>query len=467
MDAGGVLRPAGRYLTGQRAGRRAGTGQWARVGEGEASGPSWIPTEALRRALLCGLVAVVAGLLTGRPDVALLGAPLLLGVVAGAVRGRPSAVTVSCDVPSVLEQGRRTTVCVTVTAVGAEVVAVRVPWGEELPHGRTVVVPVPADGNVRVETTVDTVGRGEVVLARPDVLALAADGLQACGPLAGPVRRCVILPAFDRMPAGALPPRPSGLVGAHRTRHPGDGAELLSVRPFLPGDRVRRIDWRVTARRGEPHVRTTATDSDADVVLCLDSRIDLGHDAKLWVCPPDRDPAGRGIPGSSLDRAVRLATTIAATQLRHGDRVALVDLGSRRRWVASGTGRRQFLRLRLRLAGAVPAPGGWGRTGLKPYRVPVGAVVVVLSPFVDDVPAQVAIEAQQQGAQVLAVDVLPSGVRPDRSTPSGPRALDAVLAQRRERLDGLRSRGVGVVSGQGESWAAELRAMARARSGRR
>jgi len=374
---------------------------------------------------------------------------------------------VLCEAPELLEQGARAAVAVRVIAPGAQLVAVRVPWGQAVPHGRTLVLPVPADGTVRVEASVEAVGRGHVVLARPDVLALAADGLLALGPRTGPARQCVILPAFDRMPAGPLPARPSGLVGGHRTRHPGDGSELLSVRPFLPGDRLRRLDWRVTARRGQPHVRTTAMDSDADVVVCLDSRVDLGSEAAAWSSPPERHPAGLGVPGSSLDLAVRVATTIAAAQLQHGDRVALVDLGARGRWLRAGTGRRQLLRLRLRLAVALPVSGGQGRTGLRPYRAPTGAVVVVISPFVDDVPAEVAIEALHQGAEVLAVDVLADDVQPDRSTPWGPAALETLLTERRERLQRLRSHGILVLPGQGRQWAVRLRAQARARRGRR
>lgn len=450
----------GRYLAGDRT-------PSASSGPPVEGAPTWALTEALRRALVCGVAAVVVGLVAGRADVALLGVPLLLGVAVGLVRGRPGDVTVDCEAPTLMEQGSRAEVQVTVTAPGAEVVAVRLPWDETLPHGRTLVVPVPPSGVVRLGSTVDLVGRGDLLLARPDVLALAADGHLVHGPVEAAEHRCIVLPAFDRIPSGPLAARPSGLVGAHRTRYPGDGADLLSVRPFVPGDRLKRMDWRVTARRGEPHVRTTAKDSDADVVLCLDSRIDLGRQGRLWGFPPEPDPSGLGVEGSSLDLAVRVATTIAAAQLRTGDRVALMDLGARSRWVAPGTGRRQLLKLRLRLAVALPLSGGRGRVGLRPFRAPSGAVVVVLSTFIDDVPARVAVEALHQGAAVLAVDVLPENVRPDRSTPFGPEALEAVLTERAERLRGLQAQGVQVLPGHGVQWAVRLREQARARRGRR
>jgi uncharacterized protein (DUF58 family) len=45
------------------------------------------------------------------------------------------------------------------------------------------------------------------------------------------------------------------LAGDHRSKLLGRGSELAQVRPYVPGDDVRLIDWNVTARTGEPHVR--------------------------------------------------------------------------------------------------------------------------------------------------------------------------------------------------------------------
>jgi uncharacterized protein (DUF58 family) len=45
------------------------------------------------------------------------------------------------------------------------------------------------------------------------------------------------------------------LAGDFRSAFAGVGTELNQIRPYVPGDDVRRIDWNVTARTGEPHVR--------------------------------------------------------------------------------------------------------------------------------------------------------------------------------------------------------------------
>src|ERR1700746_3452483 len=45
------------------------------------------------------------------------------------------------------------------------------------------------------------------------------------------------------------------LSGDYRSAFAGIGSELWQVRRYEPGDDVRRIEWNVTARTGEPHVR--------------------------------------------------------------------------------------------------------------------------------------------------------------------------------------------------------------------
>ena len=45
------------------------------------------------------------------------------------------------------------------------------------------------------------------------------------------------------------------IPGEHLTPQVGGGTELAMIRPYLPGDDVRHIDWNVTARMHEPHVR--------------------------------------------------------------------------------------------------------------------------------------------------------------------------------------------------------------------
>ncbi|QDX80298.1 hypothetical protein B9N43_02870 [Denitratisoma sp. DHT3] len=77
-----------------------------------------------------------------------------------------------------------------------------------------------------------------------------------------------------RLAGAAAPRRPlaSLLVGRHGSRMRGRGLDFLEMRHYLPGDDVRAIDWRVSARTGRPHVRVYAEERDRPVVLVVDQR---------------------------------------------------------------------------------------------------------------------------------------------------------------------------------------------------
>jgi uncharacterized protein (DUF58 family) len=60
------------------------------------------------------------------------------------------------------------------------------------------------------------------------------------------------------------------LAGDHRSALLGAGSELAQVRPYVPGDDVRRIEWNVTARTGETHVRIDLAERVLVTWLALD-----------------------------------------------------------------------------------------------------------------------------------------------------------------------------------------------------
>jgi uncharacterized protein (DUF58 family) len=61
------------------------------------------------------------------------------------------------------------------------------------------------------------------------------------------------------------------LAGDFRSNLLGTGSELAMIRPYAPGDDVRRIDWAVTARTNEPHVRVDLAERVLVTWLVLDT----------------------------------------------------------------------------------------------------------------------------------------------------------------------------------------------------
>ncbi len=74
-----------------------------------------------------------------------------------------------------------------------------------------------------------------------------------------------------------LPRQParSALQGRHRSRIRGRGLDFEELRVYLPGDDVRSIDWKVTARSGAPYVRVYTEERDRPTLIVLDQRMSM------------------------------------------------------------------------------------------------------------------------------------------------------------------------------------------------
>jgi uncharacterized protein (DUF58 family) len=74
-----------------------------------------------------------------------------------------------------------------------------------------------------------------------------------------------------------LPRQPvhSLLSGRHASRIRGRGLDFEELRGYLPGDDPRTIDWKVTARTGDPHVRVYTEERDRPALLIVDQRISM------------------------------------------------------------------------------------------------------------------------------------------------------------------------------------------------
>lgn len=74
-----------------------------------------------------------------------------------------------------------------------------------------------------------------------------------------------------------LPRQPitSVLAGRHASRLRGRGLNFEEIRRYLPGDDVRTLDWKVTARLREPHVRVYTEERDRPAILLVDQRVSM------------------------------------------------------------------------------------------------------------------------------------------------------------------------------------------------
>lgn len=80
-----------------------------------------------------------------------------------------------------------------------------------------------------------------------------------------------------------LPRQPSGSVlsGRHASRLRGRGLNFEEMRDYLPGDDVRSIDWKATARTGSAHVRVFTEERDRPALLVVDQRMSMYFGSEL------------------------------------------------------------------------------------------------------------------------------------------------------------------------------------------
>ena len=176
-----------------------------------------------------------------------------------------------------------------------------------------------------------------------------------------------------------------------------DGLEFADTRAFVPGDRMRSVNWRASARRGELIVNERHPDRNADVVLFLDSFAEARTSEHV---------------DGTLERAVRAAATLAGLYLARRDRVGLVTFGGVLRWLEPASGLVQ----RYRMIDALLETGvefsyAWKDVSVIPARtLPPRALVIAVTPLLDDRSIAALLDMRARGHDLAIVEVSPEDV---------------------------------------------------------
>ncbi len=342
--------------------------------------------------------ALLAGLALGRPELVAVGAPLALLVVAGlAVAREPELhVEVALDRERAIE-GDLATMTITLRSDVAvarlellPVVPARLAAPGQ-PRARSLRLAAGEPRDVPVELRCQRWGAyvlGTVHLRAHDPLRLLSWELRLDGQA-----QLLVYPEPQSLRALVHPFETQVFAGNQVSRQRGDGIEFADVRPFQPGDRARSINWRATARRGVPWVNERHPERNTDVVLFLDSFVDVPA------------PGGSG----TLDRAVGAAASLASAYLARRDRVGLVSFGGIVRWLQPGTGQAALYRLLDTLMETqIFATVGWRGIRQLPSRtLPPKALIVALTPLMDERAVIALFDLLARGYDLAIVDVSP------------------------------------------------------------
>jgi uncharacterized protein (DUF58 family) len=406
-----------------------------------AAATRWQPTHAHLRAVGLAAACTLLAILTRRPEILVLGVPFIGAAAWGAARRPRVAPHVELELAeATVFEGQVTTTTVTAGRDGGDtgdIVAVSLDAGPSVGwRPRSAARAMAADGGpltVPIETRAVRWGRHPIALSAAACTS-SLGAFRTEGLADGPVM-LTTLPLSAEFDAGDAVPRPAGLVGLHRANRQGGGSEPAEVREFRTGDRLRRINWRVSSRTGALHVTSTWSDRDTHVLLLLDTELDVGR--------------SEGVDGraSSLDIAVRAAAAIAEHFLRSGDRVGLIDLGRRVRDIPVGSGRRHLRRLLEALV--VAEPGANHRAEPVQVRPTVaGALVIALSPLLGRAGQEQVAHMVQHGHTVVVVDTLPAEPPPP-APPWTELARRVRTLERAAEIDRLGEMGIPVVPWRG------------------
>ncbi|BAX91513.1 DUF58 domain-containing protein [Mycobacterium shigaense] len=347
----------------------------------------WRASQLTRAIATCAGVALAAAVIGGRWELIAFAAPLL-GVLCS-ISWQPAVPTiqVQADPDSQRcfedEQARLSVWATEEAKGGAYAVELSIPAIEGMRldvldsptgQGKSVVASARRWGRYFIRAQVDVVTRGGLLAGTATVDAAEVIVFPLTPPQSTPIPPTELL---DRL-------------GAHLTRHVGPGVEYADIRPFVPGDQLRAVNWPVSARRGQLHVTQRLTDRAADVIVLIDTY---------------RQPAGPAT--QATERVVRGAAQVVQTALRHGDRAGIVALGDNRpRWLGADIGQRQFYRVLDTVLGTGDRFENTTGTLAPRAAVPAGAIVIAFSTLLDTEFALALIDLRKRGHVVVAVDIL-------------------------------------------------------------
>jgi uncharacterized protein (DUF58 family) len=411
-------------LGGSPRGREPGTGAGSRHevdamagARGErpgAVGPgrrAWSADPRLWASLVLGAAGVVAAVASGRPEPVVLAAPMLMAALVGVVAagGPEAAVTVHVE-PDRVTEGDELLLVVELATPDEGAVTVLL----DLPPGLVAV-----DGSTRRTLWIGAgEGRIEVALRAQRWGSFPVGGLRLrrAGPLSvlstdiqlPPSAVVRVYPAVATLRRLAKARETSLAAGNQVARAKGSGVEFADMRPYAPGDRVREINWRVTARRNALWVNERHPERANDVVVFVDA-----------------------FRADELARAVPAADAVVRAYLARRDRVGLVSFGGTVRWVRPGTGlRQQYLVVDALLATSAFHSVAWRDLDVVPPGVlPSHALVIAVSPLRDPRGIAALWDLRSRGADLAILELEPppleAGRRPDPV---------AALADRIQRL---------------------------------
>jgi uncharacterized protein (DUF58 family) len=379
-------------------------------------------------------VTMAAGVLMGQPEVVAFGAAALAVLAYGLCQRVPALTATLLLSEERAIEGDDVQVTVRLHATGGPVDSATVRLGLHkalyVSRGADVATVSLRDGETRDVTLHVRPKRWGVFHVGPAFVTAYGQGRMVAAMVQTQAETLRALPRRDEFSASPAHPHTRALSGTHAARVTGVGVEPVGVREYRPGDPLRHVNWRVSARRGDLHVTEQRPERNAEVVLFLDTYVDRG-------------PEG----ATNLDIAVRAAAGIAEHYIGSMDRVGVVGFGGVLRWLTADAGRVQMHRILEHLMGtdAIATYASKDVSVLPSRALPPRALVIALSPLLDTRAAGAIAELAHRGYGLVVVDTSARPLLPSPTSWSRDLAQRVWLVERDALIHRLGDAGVPVV----------------------
>ena len=346
-----------------------------------------------------GLAALglLAALVLGRPELAVLATPFALVLFAGLLAAREPEIRVALE----LDRER---------AVEGEIVTMTIDLHAGWPIER-LELHVPLPDNLELvegatpltlrlawdeERTIELQARckrwgahlvGELFLRAHDRLDLF--GYEGTVDRRRPLK---IYPRAEELRSLVTPLETQVFTGNQVARTKGEGIEFADLRRYAYGDSLRRINWRASARRSELWVNEMHPERNTDVIVFLDTFVEAREQDE-----------------STLDVAVRAAATLADRYLKRKDRVGLISFGGYLNWLLPGSGLVQLYRIVDSLLDTeIILSYAWkGVDVIPPRTLPPKALIFAITPLLDERAVTTLIDLRARGFDLAVLEVSP------------------------------------------------------------
>ncbi len=217
-------------------------------------------------------------------------------------------------------------------------------------------------------------------------------------------------------------------LGNIKSKQIGIGSEFFSIREYVPGDEMRRINWKATARYLNPMTNEFEGEKSGDIIIVVDGF---------------KESNVGDFQRNTLRNSVKAATSLASDLIADQNRVGLLVLGEIINWVYPKASRDQIYRIMNNLMGF--ESGSIWRLEHAKYVLekifPNRCLLLFISPLTNQKITDTFIELAMKEYDVMVLSPSPLSIEEEVSQNKDEIAKRVLLLERENRMEELRDYG--------------------------